>query len=361
MAKTKQMMETDKKGIKRQFFPVTHVGAVLGLKDFLEGDFFQADFDRVMALLEERSGKAFAEIDKKSDAMEKHADEKIAEFDSKIAATNQTLATLEKEISDTQKMFEDMDVYTKAESDANVIYQLIGKEQVEMTVTLDFKNKVAGSLVENPHIFLHGAKPALPLPEQNMSESQLRYDNAKDLDGKIATYQNGTSSNMSFILFKYNIVESVKRQLGEAFFVDRGAVTTAECAEIVRSVVFNRLCECWCSGSSPSGSKVNIRMWSQLNNAWLGSENSTSESITKVAMIGFENTNSHYICDDGFIYTLIYAEATDGVAPSVINLDYASLTFKLRISANEHIKSMIAAYHRDLPENKITFEKIGEV
>ena len=68
MAKTKQMMETDEKGIKRQFFPVTHAGAVLGLKEFLEGDFFQADFDRVMALLEERSDKAFAEIDKKSEA-----------------------------------------------------------------------------------------------------------------------------------------------------------------------------------------------------------------------------------------------------------------------------------------------------
>lgn len=96
MAKTKQMMETDERGIKYQFFPVTHVGAVLGLKEFLEGDFFQADFDRVMALLEERSDKAFAEIDKKSEAMEKHADEKITEFDNKIAATNQTLATLEK-------------------------------------------------------------------------------------------------------------------------------------------------------------------------------------------------------------------------------------------------------------------------
>lgn len=128
MAKTKQMMETDEKGIKRQFFPVTHAGAVLGLKEFLEGDFFQADFDRVMALLEERSDKAFAEIDKKSDAMEKHADEKITEFDNKIAATNQTLATLEKEIYDTQQTFENMDVYTKAETDVNVINQIGGAE-----------------------------------------------------------------------------------------------------------------------------------------------------------------------------------------------------------------------------------------
>ena len=138
MAKTKQMMETDEKGIKRQFFPVTHAGAVLGLKEFLEGDFFQADFDRVMALLEERSDKAFAEIDKKSDAMEKHADEKINEFDNKIAATNQTLATLEKEIYDTQQTFEKMDVYTKAETDANVIDQV---DQLEGKIDTKLANK----------------------------------------------------------------------------------------------------------------------------------------------------------------------------------------------------------------------------
>lgn len=39
MAKTKRMMETDEKtGVQRQFFPITHVSAVLGLEEFMAGD-----------------------------------------------------------------------------------------------------------------------------------------------------------------------------------------------------------------------------------------------------------------------------------------------------------------------------------
>lgn len=311
-------------------------------------------FEDVLVKVKAAGDKAISDVTSEAQKVIDHADEKISEYDAKFRQSDTKMSELQNKQTELTSKFEESDVFNKAETSANVVYQLIGKEQVEMTFTLDFKNKVAESLVENPHIFLHGAKPALPLPEINVSESQIRYDNAKDLDGKIATYQNVTSNNMAFILFKYNIVEALKRELGEAFFVDRGAVTTAECAEIVRSVVFNRLVECWCSGGSPSGSKVNIRMWSQLNNAWLGYENSTSESITRLTMEGLENTNSHYICDDGFIYTLIYAEATDGVTPSVINLDYASLTFKLRISASEHIKSMIAQNHVQNVQPQIT-------
>ncbi|HAZ0642508.1 TPA: hypothetical protein J0T13_002704, partial [Enterococcus faecium] len=38
MAKTKRMMETDEKtGVQRQFFPITHVSAVLGLEKMISG------------------------------------------------------------------------------------------------------------------------------------------------------------------------------------------------------------------------------------------------------------------------------------------------------------------------------------
>lgn len=37
MAKSKRMMETDDKGIKRQFFPITHISAVIGLDKIISG------------------------------------------------------------------------------------------------------------------------------------------------------------------------------------------------------------------------------------------------------------------------------------------------------------------------------------
>lgn len=38
MVKTKRMMETDEKGVKRQFFPITHASAILGLEKIIAGE-----------------------------------------------------------------------------------------------------------------------------------------------------------------------------------------------------------------------------------------------------------------------------------------------------------------------------------
>ncbi|HFL8168947.1 TPA: hypothetical protein ACGVSR_002054, partial [Enterococcus faecium] len=37
MVKVKRMMETDESGVKRQFMPITHVSAVLGLEKMISG------------------------------------------------------------------------------------------------------------------------------------------------------------------------------------------------------------------------------------------------------------------------------------------------------------------------------------
>ena len=37
MVDAKRMMETDENGIKRQFFPMTHVSAILGLSEIMNG------------------------------------------------------------------------------------------------------------------------------------------------------------------------------------------------------------------------------------------------------------------------------------------------------------------------------------
>lgn len=361
MAKTKQMMETDEKGIKRQFFPVTHVGAVLGLKEFLEGDFFQADFDRVMALLEERSDKAFAEIDKKSDAMEKHADEKINEFDNKIAATNQTLAILEKEIYDTQQTFENMDVYTKAETSANVIYQLIGKETVKIPIIFDFEGKIATSNVENPHKATAGFSSVLPVPSQITGEvSQNAYNALSALDGNVINPYTAANKDMTYLLIQWNVLEAFKRILGDTFFNDRGATTVSECMDVVRSIVKEFSYNVFGYGTGPSGNSLNTTIWNG-GGAWssgvFGNKTNTVSKISrkmtsKQEIEGFLNS-------DGNASIIAYSEKADGATKAAINVDYVSFDFTIEISANEHIKSMMAAYHRE--NEKYTFEKVGEV
>lgn len=359
MAKTKQMMETDEKGIKRQFFPVTHAGAVLGLKEFLEGDFFQADFDRVMALLEERSDKAFAEIDKKSDAMEKHADEKINEFDNKIAATNQTLATLEKEIYDTQQTFEKMDVYTKAETDANVIYQLIGKEEAEILITADFKEKITGSVVENPNIIRFLTNSTFMAPLTGSEPGQVYYDGAMTKDGVTLNVGNTNSDYMSQIQLNWNLVEIVDRTIPE-LFETVGLTDDSEKIEFIKknvSYIKNTV------DGVGTGLRRNRLTFKTYDSAGVleteESVNDTAKIQELVREYADRATIKNMISDRGFLSALLFTEASDGVAVSQASLDYTKLEFKIKVSANLLIKLMIAAYHRE--NEKYTFEKVGEV
>lgn len=37
MIESKRMMETDEKGVKRQYFPMTHVSAIIGLSEIMGG------------------------------------------------------------------------------------------------------------------------------------------------------------------------------------------------------------------------------------------------------------------------------------------------------------------------------------
>lgn len=358
MAKTKQMMETDKKGIKRQFFPVTHAGAVLGLKEFLEGDFFQADFDRVMALLEERSDKAFAEIDEKSDAMVKHADEKIAEFDNKIVVTNQTLATLEKEIYDTQQTFENMDVFNKQESSANVIDQVIGKESNIRVFTLDMKGKVSGSVVENYNTYKTYAGTSLGNPSQFLSEFDQNHNNkVMDLDGAISNYGTNTTNAIRQNIFSWNVLELLKDKLGDKFFTDCGANDLAKQVELLRNLATLQW-NVWGFGSGPSGLKISVGGWSNTG-LWTGVGSHPYGSPARLSNRTTASNNKYFIDDKGFAHVIAFAEASDGSTYSTLNIDYASLEVTIDLSANKHIKDMIAAYHRE--NEKYTFEKVGEV
>ncbi|MDT2470332.1 hypothetical protein P7D68_08970 [Enterococcus avium] len=359
MAKTKQMMETDEKGIKRQFFPVTHAGAVLGLKEFLEGDFFQADFDRVMALLEERSDKAFAEIDKKSDAMEKHADEKINEFDNKIAATNQTLATLEKEIYDTQQTFEKMDVYTKAETDANVINQVIGKEKVRLTFRIDLNGKVAGSDVENANRASFRAGATLFNPSQFTADSYINYPNLYSLDGNVQRGSDSTQGNIAQMCFSTNIIEELKRLLGETFFIDQGATDLKTQIDVLKKRGFEVNYHVHGYGSYPLGNLINTAWWLDDKAYSIGRPRNGTNQVKAITSRLDSSNFPRAISIDGYVHFIAYGGPSDGITPSTITTDYVSLDFTIDLSVNEHIKSMIAAYHRE--NEKYTFEKVGEV
>lgn len=358
MVKTKQMMETDPKtGVKRQFFPISHAGAILGLKEFLEGDLFQADFDRVMAQLLEHSNKIFEEIDEKSEEIEKHADQKIAEFDGKIAATDQALAQVEKDIYDTQQALENMDVFTKAESSANVINQIIGKEKAQIKLSTDFVGKIVGSVAENANSIKIGARSTIMLPSEFVyGAAQANYDRLTAIDN--INFPLNSVTNGAFVqkLFDYDVVRMIDEKLGETFWKDKNISSRVDKVAFIKTNFISSTGIFWNYAISPSGNMVRMDVFNNSTGALETKASHSNASITKSIIV---LDSADYITNDGHIYFVASAQKSDGVKTSSLLTDYVSLDILLNVSANDHINSMIAQYHRE--NQKYTFEKIGEV
>lgn len=246
------------------------------------------------------------------------------------------------------KSIEEHDVFTKQESSANVLYQLVGKEKVRMTFTADFSNKESGSDDKNPHwaSAVYGLNE-LPSPSDFKTELvQLRYDSLKILDGQktIVNTVAGTANQYPCLEHKWDIVEIIKRELSEDFFVDRGAIDKASQATVAKKIIVSPLeSSAWGFGTCPSGNSLKIA--NHINGVGWQTDQLPPNTTNLVKQITARNTATPSIDDEGFLRTIIYTEASSKTVQSQINVDYGNLVFSIEISMNEHIKSMMAANH----------------
>ena len=235
---------------------------------------------------------------------------------------------------------------TAEETSTNVIYQLVGKDKVRLTFNADYKNKVSGSTIENPHWAGGGTSNTLVAPNGPYTEySQEAYDQKMLIDGVVKKSSTTTNASMPLAVEKYNVIEIVKQGLGEQFFLDRGAITNAEQSQVIREITVDDCANIWAFGSGPTGNKVTFGVWSYRDSNWQGLVSHSKNIITKLSRP--TNNLKVYLGDDGFMNYIAYAEASDGAAVSAINIDYANFELTVEVSMNEHIKSMIAAYRRE--------------
>ena len=270
------------------------------------------------------------------------AQSKITQLEQSITTAN---TNLNARIDEINQKIDDNDVFTKAESSANVIYQVIGKEKVRLTFVLDFKNKIADSTVENPNIFswttgstLQKPSSFVVKPDQNSYDKVSSLDNVSQL---ILQNKNGTITQAGAF---WDLLKIMKNELGEQFFITRGAVDLNSQIEILRKETILQW-NVWGKGSGPSGNRLVVSAWSMGANGWAGDTSTTSNSITKIGNKTVASNNKHFIDNDGFVNITAYAEAADGTTYSSISIDYANLEVSLEISMNEFIESMIAANH----------------
>ena len=270
------------------------------------------------------------------------AQSKITQLEQSITTAN---TNLNARIDEINKKIDDNDVFTKAESSANVIYQLIGKEEAEILITADFKEKITGSVVENPNIIRFLTNSTFMAPLTGSEPGQVYYDGAMTKDGVTLNVGNTNSDYMSQIQLNWNLVEIVDRTIPE-LFETVGLTDDSEKIEFIKknvSYIKNTV------DGVGTGLRRNRLTFKTYDSAGVleteESVNDTAKIQELVREYADRATIKNMISDRGFLSALLFTEASDGVAVSQASLDYTKLEFKIKVSANLLIKLMIAANH----------------
>ena len=313
-------------------------------------DYYWQGFSEIM----EQYNESIAEI--KSEAKElldsltadvTKAQNKVTTLEQSITTANTNLNT---RINEINKKIDDNDVFTKQESSANVIYQIVGREKVRMNITLDFKDKIRGSIEKNLNFLSHTSNLDLSKKPDNYTyeSEQHRYDKISILDGasdKISTVE---ANNIPGYVATYPILDVLKSVLGEQFFLDRKASDLESDVQVVRNLV--KKISYTVNGFGVSDGKGNLtcQLFTETGGGrWLYSKTTNALSTAEIRNDVSEEDTRYCLDANGKSYLRVYANVSSETAVSTVSLDYLKLDFEIEISVNDHIKSMIAQNHVD--------------
>lgn len=269
------------------------------------------------------------------------AQSKITQLEQSITTAN---TNLNARIDEINKKIDDNDVFTKAESSANVIYQVIGKDITEITFTFNFKNKKTNSLVDNPNKARASANNNLITPSTVLNDySQERYNSVSEIDKNYMAIWLETANQRAQSLFEFAILEEVIRHLGVDFFELQGLTTSKDQTTFLRNKMTNIQSDIWGKGVSQKGNKFYYTTFDNRGNNWGSLVTNESNTVEKTSLIISHSDLENYLSDSGNMYFLAYSEPTDGTLATQLYIDYVELSFKLRVSTRDVIESMIAA------------------
>lgn len=263
-----------------------------------------------------------------------------------VTEVKNDIAIANSRVDEISKKIDDNDVLTKAESSANVIYQILGKDITEITFTLNFKNKKTNSLVENPNKARASANNNLITPTTVLNDySQERYNSVSEIDKNYMAIWLETANQRAQSLFEFAILEEVIRHLGVDFFELQGLTTLKDQTTFLRSKMTNIQSDIWGKGVSQKGNKFYYTTFDNRGNNWGSLVTNESNTVEKTSLIISQSDLEIYLSDSGNMYFLAYSEPTDGTLATQLYIDYVELSFKLRVSTRDVIESMIAANH----------------
>ncbi|WP_111945103.1 BppU family phage baseplate upper protein [Enterococcus malodoratus] len=311
-------------------------------------DIKRSPIDEDVPELEDYYWQGFNEIIQESkrliDQVESNCETVLNDLSSKVTSLEIQTSDIKSKQAEILKSIEDNDVFTKQESSANVIYQVIGKEKVRMTFTLDFLGKEAGVMTNNANTYKAYGGTSLGVPSNFTSEiDQNSYNKIAKLDNNLSSYPTTGAGYIRQVLLSYNVLDFLKKQLGEEYFTAQGALSNSEQVELIKPKITNDQGNVYGYGVGAGGNKLTFAVWNVRWLNWSGTKSRTTATVSNISIP--INNAKEYIDSDGNCHFIAYAPVSDDSTASAANLDYANYQFTIELSMNEFIQSMIAANH----------------
>ncbi|MEG2753496.1 MAG: BppU family phage baseplate upper protein [Carnobacterium sp.] len=255
---------------------------------------------------------------------------------------NQSQVQLDKlinDVSDIQQQIDDMFALIASQGvlSADEVRQLMinfmSGQDIEVTVKSDFTGKVMGSIVENGNVARRYVGTAIPSSPPTGYEygTQAAYDAIKKLEGTLSTQSTNTGVNASipWHVIQFNVLWILEQNFPSLF---KNATTIAEKVAIAKKVYVLNSCSLWVKGSGPSGNLATVRTLN-ANGVWVDLTNGKN-TTNEVKRITSSSNDSNRITADGYLNSIVFAEASNATIASSVSVDYASidLTVKFNIS-----------------------------
>lgn len=227
------------------------------------------------------------------------------------------------------------DVKASVTGALNEIFEDVTKSvlggKMTSTTLANFVGKVSGSTTANPHVAKRtsgGQSGATSLQNPNSGQFGVEpnYNEISTLDSTTWFLSVQGNAQIAQEIFSFNLIEQIQRQYGITL-----SGTTADKVAWLKANL-SKLTFNWHGyGSSATGNKANITMWRASTSIWETSGYMhTGASVAKLTYNLSAPSLDIRIDSNGFAHYLAYAEASDGVTPSIINTDYAELLVELK-------------------------------
>lgn len=260
--------------------------------------------------------------------------------------------TESKKVSDIETTLRNLSYYTQMEVDEMLI-KLIAGEKISATFTMDYKNKVAGSLVENPNIakWVHNSELLEP-NATSYNEFNQSYYNL--LTNGVFANNAPTTGARAISIFNFNFYEDFKRKFPSLFPANNNVQSNVESfKKIFKTAKWG----VYCKGSSSAGNKATMRIWNQYS--WVVPRENNTDKLAKLQ----DNTvNPIYINEKGILSLIVYAEPNDGKTTSVLQVNNPSADYTVELSLRDIFvtKEELKDHTSDINNpHKVTKSQVG--